>query len=37
MTNQTKYSAEVRERAVGMVLTHQNEDPSQRNARLHPH
>ena len=29
MTNQTKYSAEVRERAVGMVLTHQNEHLSQ--------
>ena len=29
MTNQTKYSPEVRERAVRMVLTHQNEYPSQ--------
>jgi transposase len=29
MTKQTKYSPEVRERAVRMVLTHQNEYPSQ--------
>ena len=29
MTRQTKYSPEVRERAVRMVLTHQNEHPSQ--------
>jgi putative transposase len=29
MTKQTKYSPEVRERAVLMVLTHQNEYPSQ--------
>jgi transposase len=29
MTKQTKYSPEVRERAVGMVLTHQGEHPSQ--------
>lgn len=32
MTKQTKYSPEVRERAIGMVLTHQNEYPSQRAA-----
>ena len=29
MTKQTKYSPEVRERAVRMVLTHQREHPSQ--------
>jgi transposase len=29
MTKQTKYSPEVREWAVGMVLTHQNEHSSQ--------
>ena len=29
MTKQTKYSREVRERAVRMVLTHQHEHPSQ--------
>ena len=29
MTKQTKYSPEVRERTVRMVLTHQNEYPSQ--------
>ena len=29
MTKQTKYSPEVRERAVWMVQTHQNEHPSQ--------
>lgn len=29
MNKQTKYSPEVRERAVRMVLTHQNEHPSQ--------
>ena len=29
MTKQTKYSPEVRERAVRMVLTHQHEHPSQ--------
>ena len=29
MTKQAKYSPEVRERAVRMVLTHQNEYPSQ--------